>query len=304
VLIAGPWFVFSWIYLGSAVPDTLVIKTEQRPVWGRWGYFNGPDIYTRGYAGRPNVVALTFAPAIAGVVALGGWVLARRGRIGPVGALGAGGVGYYLVLSAIDPGPYHWYYLPPITALATFLAIALGAWLRDARESPARSPLVPTLALAGAGLLACAAGARAVGHGVPWRSPLITTNFASARDYERVGRAVRMRVGQSAVASSGEIGTLAYYCECQIVEVFSHRGYLVPLVERDVDEAAPVVKQALQLNYLWLDRGERPPRIAYRLAYGHGPGAGRDVWNVWSHWTGPGHFSLIAAGPEPRRRPP
>src|SRR5439155_7424549 len=28
--VAGPWFVFSWVYFGSAVPDTLLVRTLQR----------------------------------------------------------------------------------------------------------------------------------------------------------------------------------------------------------------------------------------------------------------------------------
>jgi hypothetical protein len=56
-LVAGPWFVFSWIYFGSAVPDTLLIKASQRHIWTTWGFFNGPAMYVD-LARRGGAVAL------------------------------------------------------------------------------------------------------------------------------------------------------------------------------------------------------------------------------------------------------
>ena len=301
--VAGPWFVFSWIYLGSVVPDTLVIRTLQRDIWGRWDFFNGPVMYATGAAGRPNAVALAFAPAVLGLATLVGWSVLRRSsrwgasdavrRLGPAAGLGAGGVAYYLVLSAIRPGPYHWYYVPPAAALSIFLAIALGTWLTGERARPGRSALAPVLALGVAALLAVGSAARDVKQGVPWRSPVFSTNFATASDYARVGRALRTRVGGATVGSYGEIGTLAYYCRCEIVDVYSHRGEAVQLIKHELDTASPVVKPVLELNYEWLDRDEKPPRLGYALGYRHGPGSGADVWQVHSRWTGAGHVRLI-----------
>ena len=301
--VAGPWFVFSWVYLGSVVPDTLVIRTLQRHIWGKWDFFNGPVMYASGAAGRPNAVALAFAPAVLGLVALVGWSVLRRSsrwrasdsvrRLGPAAGLGAGGVAYYLALSAIRPGPYHWYYVPPAAALSIFLAIALGTWVSEERARPGRRAVAPVLACGVVALLALGNAVRDVKQGVPWRSPIFSTNFATASDYGRIGRALRARVAGATVASYGEIGTLAYYCECEIVDVYSHRGEAVQLINHEVDTASPLVKPILRLNYAWLDRDQKPPRLGYALAYRHGPGSGPDVWQVHSRWTGVGHVRLI-----------
>jgi hypothetical protein len=295
-LVAGPWFLFSWIYFGSAVPDTLLIKTAQRSIWGKWGFFNGPKMYATGLAGRPRTVELAFAPAALGVVALA--VFARRRRFDPVFGLGAGAVAYYAVLSVLDPGPYHWYYVPPIVALSTVLAIAAGSWLT---ERGGRA-LAPALAVGLTALLALGIVVRDVRQGVPWRSPILSTNYATADSYERVGKLVRGAVRGATVSSFGEIGTLAYYCDCRIVDVYSHRGEAIPLIDHQIAKA-DVLRPLLDLNYLLLDRDRQPPRIQYRLGYAHGPAtSGGAVWPVWSRWLGPGHVRLIPVPDSPRDR--
>jgi hypothetical protein len=300
--VAGPWFVFSWIYLGSVVPDTVVIRTLQRNIWGKWDFFNGPVMYASGPAGRPNAVALAFAPAVLGLVALVAWSVIRISSrwatsdavrpLDPVAGLAAGGVAYYLALSALRPGPYHWYYVPPTAALSIFLVMVLGAWLTRQRVKHGGRALGPALALSAVALLAAANAARDVRQGVPWRSPVFSTNYATASDYERIGRALRGQVGSATVASFGEIGTLAYYCSCEIVDVYSYRGETVQLINHELDTATPVVKPILRLNYAWLDRDQKPPRLAYGLAYRRGPGSGQDVWPVHSRWLGTGHIGL------------
>jgi hypothetical protein len=301
-LVAGPWFAFSWVYFGSAVPDTLLIRTLQRHIWGKWNFFNGPAMYA-GVAGRGGAVALAFAPALLGLLALIAWSVLRRSSrwtisdafplLGPAAGLGAGGVAYYLVLSLSQPGPYHWYYVPPTVGLSMFLAIALGAWLTRERERFAGRARLPVAALGVVASIALGSGVRDVRQGVPWRSPIFSTNSATANDYARIGRALRRRLGGATVASFGEIGTLAYYCECEIVDVYSHRGEAIQLVNHELDTAGPLVKPILELNYAWLDRHREPPRLGYRLTYTRGPGSGRDVWQVWSRWMGVGHVRLI-----------
>jgi hypothetical protein len=299
LLVAGPWYVFSWLYLGSAVPDTLLIKLSQGGLFGLWSFATGPVMYL---LTRPAAVAIAFLPATVGLFVLFAWLLARssvrapRGSalppIGPVTALGVGGVAYYAVYSAIGVGPYHWYYVAPMTALSTFLVIAVGVWLREARERPLLRPMVPAAALAVLGLLALSNAAVDVKQGVPWSSPVIFGNWASAHDYARVGTALRKRVGSATVASPGEIGTLAYFCDCAIVDEFSDRGALMKRVNQKIDAGGPggiLVK----LNYLLADRKQRPRRLDYLLQYARGPGSGRDVWQVRSAALGVGHFTLV-----------
>src|SRR5205814_4751573 len=85
VLVSLPWFLFSWLYFGSAVPDTLVIKTAQRHIWGKWSFFDGPVMYSENDPGRRQAILLAFAPAALGVVALAAGLAARRSWLRPLG---------------------------------------------------------------------------------------------------------------------------------------------------------------------------------------------------------------------------
>lgn len=294
-LVAGPWLLFSWVYFGSAVPDTLVIKASpgQRRGWRQWDFFNGPGMYAD-IARRPGTVAVTFAPAVLGLLALLRWRALPRAAVG----LALGGVAYYLVLARLNPGPYHWYYVVPVAALSAFGVIAFATLLRRLPERGVRRAGVPALGLGALAALAVAAAIGDVAHGVPWRTPIITTNFAVAQDYARVGRELRYRVGRANVASFGEIGTLAYYCECEIVDEYSHRYYVLGLVLDRTDRGRPLLRPLWDLNYAWFDRDIKEPRLGFRLAYRRGAG-GRDVWNVWSPWNGLGRIRLIPAAPPP-----
>ncbi|MEU0510140.1 hypothetical protein [Amycolatopsis sp. NPDC006125] len=85
-MVAGPWFVFSWVVLGSFVPDTLLIKTQQRS-WGGHQFGEGPLLLLRFY---PAAIVLAFLPAVLGVLAFAAWTR-RRAQLSLPAAFGLGG---------------------------------------------------------------------------------------------------------------------------------------------------------------------------------------------------------------------
>jgi hypothetical protein len=303
VISAGPWYVFSWFVLGSAIPDTLAIKTLQQGLFGEWSFFTGPVMY---FLGRSLVIMLAFAGAVLGFVAVLAWLALRSAarwdetslvrRMTPAAALGIGGIAYYVVYSLVGVGPYHWYYTAPITSLSMFLAIAVGAWWTAAKQqAPHLKTSAPAVALSLVALLALGNLSVDAKQGVPWASPPIFGNWASAHYYAYVGQEVGKIVGDRTVASPGEIGTLAYYCRCAIVDEFSDRGVALDRINRKIDTSGPIVKLALKINYHWLDRSIKPRPIDYRIEYAAGPANGPDSWTVYSAAKGVGHFTLVKA---------
>lgn len=296
VLTAAPWFAVSWFAFGSFVPDTLAIKQTQAGLFAPWTFGTGPVMY---YLGWPITVLVSFLPAVLGVIALAAWAAARFGvrwpafpALGPVAALAAGGVLYYVAYSFIGVGPFHWYYVAPTTAASAFAVAAFGTWYAQARERTALRTGPPVLALGLTGVLVLCGAAVDAAQGLPWKSPVIFGNWASAADYARVGRELGARLNGASVASPGEIGTLAYYCECAIIDEFSDRGHAVELVERRIATANPLMSLALRVNYHWLDTSIAPREPDYRLQYGPGPATGPDSWQVFSTAKGVGHFTL------------
>ncbi|MCR6483984.1 hypothetical protein M8542_14255 [Amycolatopsis sp. OK19-0408] len=299
-LTAAPWFIVSWVAFGSLVPDTLAIKQTQAGLFAPWSYSTGPVMY---YLGWPITVLVSFVPALFGVLALIGWATARFGvrwpdfpALGPVAALGGGGILYYVAYSFIGVGPFHWYYVAPMTAAGAFGVAAFGVWYAQTRERPALRTGPPVLALGLTGALVLGGAAVDAAQGVPWPSPVVFGNWASARDYARVGGELGPRLAGATVASPGEIGTLAYFCECAIIDEFSDRGRAVELVEKRIATANPLMSLALRVNYHWLDRSITPRVVDYRLQYKSGPATGPDSWQVQSAAKGVGHFTLSREG--------
>ncbi|WP_037717532.1 hypothetical protein [Streptomyces sp. AA4] len=296
VVVSAPWFLTSWFALGSFIPDTLVIKQDQEGLFGAWGYFSGPMMY---FLYLPFTVMVAFASALVGVTVLLGWLalrFARRWddfpRLAPVVGLGAGGVVYYIVYSTLGVGPYHWYYVTPIVSTASFAVLMIGVWHAETRKRPKLNRVPPLVALGLGGAVALANVGVDLAQGVPWPSPVIFGNWASSTDYARVGRELGARLQGKSVAGPGEIGTLAYYCDCQILDVFSDRSQVTMIVNKRLAEDGFFSKTILRINYHWFKRLPlRKPD--YRLLYDKGPGHGPDQWTVYSAAKGVGHFTLV-----------
>jgi hypothetical protein len=301
VVVALPWYAFSWLALGALVPDTLVIKTVSTLRWDQWDFANGWRLYLGKYTAA---TVLSAVPALAGLAALVAWSATRAWRrprwrgLGPVAALGVGGVAHAVAYSLLAPPPFHWYYAPSVGALTLVAAAAAGAAATDrgrtaavASGPPGRTLRRPA-AVVSLGLVAsllAADGAVALRVGVPWDTPPLTTNWATAEQYLAIGEDLRARLDGEVVRAPGEIGTLAYACRCFIVDHFSDRGTLLPLIDRRREEAGPVMRWLLELNFAGLDR---PPAAEPDLVldYTRGPSAGD--WPVSSLWFGEGSISL------------
>jgi len=174
--VALPWDAWSWWHFGSAIPDTFVIKTLQRS-FGDWTFANGPGLY---YGRDALATVVTFAPVVAGVVALLGWTVLRVTRPGiarpellPAAALVAAGAGYYGVYALLGVPPYQWYYVPTFAATAIGFSVLIGAVPRGRVQRRA-------VGAPGMAFLACLVVASLVSDvrgGVPWRVPVIFGNW-------------------------------------------------------------------------------------------------------------------------------
>lgn len=225
---ALPWAAWSWWVLGSAVPDTLLVKSGVR--WGPWDYANGPLLW---WAKFPVATALIAVPAVAGLVALPFWLRSHGPR--PVGAvLGLGSLAHAGVMCSLEVAPFHWYYAPAAGGLGLLAALTCAR---------AQRPPVRIAATAGAAALAVTCVATAAGAVLP---PL-TSNWATMAQYVRI--ADSLPTGAT-VESPGEVGTLAYHCRCRVLDGLADRGSLSPLIESGVAAATGPAGWLLRLNYL------------------------------------------------------
>ncbi|WP_181779437.1 hypothetical protein [Pseudonocardia pini] len=98
---ALPWFVLSWLWLDSAVPDTMLLKAGL--TWGQWNYGTGVLLWQPIF---PSAVILSVLPAAIGLLALPFWI---RSRVRPVGlVLGVGALAHGAAFLMIGTAPFHW----------------------------------------------------------------------------------------------------------------------------------------------------------------------------------------------------
>ena len=268
--VALPWHVWSWFVLGSFVPDSLIIKTG--------GAFPGGEVFGNGplfiLARQPLPTLLVAAVAVTGlavvVVAAVAWT---RGRDRPVDrvvvACGLGALAHYGAYTVLGVSSYLWYYSPSL-ALLTVCAALGAADLADRRTG---------LAVTGLGVLAGVSVGLQIAGGVPWSVPVYYGNWATAAQYQAAGHdlAAVLPPG-AAVEAPGEIGGLAYACECDIVDGFADSARVRALATERAAQAGPLSRLLLRVNYLHGDdETPRPVQYVVRWERGVGPGSPTDV---------------------------
>ncbi|OLL77258.1 hypothetical protein Ae263Ps1_5688c [Pseudonocardia sp. Ae263_Ps1] len=278
VAVSLPWYAFSWVALGSVVPDTVLWKIGDS--WGRHHitFTDGLFVYHERF---PEATVLALLPAAAGLVGGVSWLLARRpGAVAPV-VLGLGAVVHAGAFVVIGTAPYHWYYGPAVGALSLLAAWTVGALATGV-------PAV-VLGVAAAGLVVVS-GEFDLRHGTPWTVAPIATNRATTAEYATVAAGLHGKV-----VSAGELGALAYFCadRCAIDDPLSERAPMLARIEQRRAAAGPVTRVLLDANYLFLEpapyhRGTT--RLVSRS--GHHP-EGVDVGTPWS---GPENLRLVPVG--------
>ncbi len=272
--VALPWYVFSWLALGSAIPTTFVIKTLQRS-FGDATFANGWwRMLTSDVTG--TAVSLAVVPAALGLVAalvMVGMAVRRRlpAHLWPLAGLGIGGAAHFGAYCLLQVPPYHWYYVPSTVALGVTAVLGLGLALRRVGHGRGHSVLGHAAPVVTAVALTALAFVSLGERSLPWTHPVIYGNWAYASDYLAVGTGIGEVVGEATVVAPPEIGATAYGCECSMVDMFSDPGRTLPLIAERLEQAGPVTRFLLRANFLHLDWSQRPREAEYRAVWTQGP---------------------------------
>ncbi|NIZ89828.1 hypothetical protein [Kineococcus rubinsiae] len=314
--VSLPWFAFSWFQLGSAIPDTFVIKTLQHTFGPGRTYLQG--LWTHYHPLMTTAVVVGVVPAVLGLLVLLALLVAaaaqglrravtrwrspeagptRRPAAGPLLGLGLGGVVYFGVYSVLGVPPYQWYYVPPMASLSYVAVLGTAVLARGARH---RWPVRAWLSLlAPASVVGLALSVPAAALPVPWGYPPVFGNFATPAQYRTIGLQVGKLVGDERVASPGEIGTLAYSCRCEIVDAFSDPAAVQGQIEERTQEAGPVLQALLRANYARRQHLEQQPvqQVMRWTAPGTEPPAGTRWWPTTAGtWQRQDKLMLLPAG--------
>lgn len=293
VAVAACWYVPSWFLLGSAIPDTLVIKSLQHH-WGGNTFGTGPALYVHVF---PAATVLAFAPAAAGVLAWVAWAAMRGSfpvlrRLDSLAVLPVAAAAHYGAYAALGVPPYHWYYGAAIVLTTVFLSASLAAMLAC---KPAGWRLAVRAGAIGAAVLLAGAdiGAYAA-PGLPRTFAPITTNWAATATYSQIGLQLAGLVGNQAVAGPAEVGVIDYYCDCNVYESFSDRGHFPVELARYERRIGPIGQAVMRLNFTNLDKSvrPRPTQFVLKTEADPDPRAIRS-WRISSPWMHPQYMVLL-----------
>ncbi|REF84631.1 hypothetical protein DES32_2741 [Methylovirgula ligni] len=242
-IVVGAWGFVSWLYLGSAIPDTYFIKRKEA-AWHDFSFANGLVLY---YFKYPLATLLSLAPALFIPFAL---PLAKTNRDWRAFVVLAGGLAlvHYAAYSLLNLPPYHWYYGIFISALALIGAGGLVVLTREGHAARlAALGLAAILALAGAVTCAEAALAR--------KQMPIHTNLGTVAQYRAIGEWLNANMPAHEYRIIGELGVIQYYGHADAVNSFSDRQILRDFAAK-LPEHSPG-KWLAELNFAHLT--VRPP---------------------------------------------
>ncbi len=218
VLIVGAWSVFSWLHLGSMIPDTYFIKRKEA-AWHGFSFANGLALYYYKYR-VATFLSLAFA-----VFVPFGLALTKRNWLWRAFVVLVGGLALiqYIAYSLLNLPPYHWYYGILIGALVLIGSAGLVAM---AERVSRRIALRLAAAIIFAGAATCAEAA------IVRKQMPITTNLGTITQYRAIADWMNAHISIDEFKMTGELGIIQYYGHADAVNSFSDRRILLDLLHR------------------------------------------------------------------------
>jgi len=252
----APWYMFSWVYLGSLFPDTLFIKIAQRS-WGHWDFFNGLDLYSRVYR-LETIFSFLLLPFIL-------LLFSKEVRaLTPIPFLVLTSMAHFVGYSILHVPPYYWYYAPEISAIILIASLSLGVLFQQDRAKISTRKGIQSIAIVFLLLQGVGMFYMLIKDGFPIKEMPIHTNWATHEQYKQIGEWLKEYNDGSTILVDGETGTLGYYCDCSLSSFFSDRRWLGQYVRKQA--AGNGVKAFLyRVNFLFLDKENQFPQPAYLL---------------------------------------
>jgi hypothetical protein len=247
----APWYIFSWIHLGALVPDTFFIKTLQNS-WGPWAFFNGVLLYYQAYS-LETILSFLYLPLL--VLAFNDCL---RNLRNVMIIIGGAGLAHFIGYSLLHVPPYHWYYVPQVVATILLGALALTGNYRYCVQSWKKKLLWALVTLY---MLIPALGMLYVlgRDGFSLKEMPIHTNWATHEQYREVGLWLKKHNSGEPVRVGREIGTLAFYCDCALLNHFSDRRWLKNYINQRSTDGS-IRAALLKINFIFCkDDSDFPP---------------------------------------------
>ena len=254
-----PWYIFSWVCLGSLIPDTFFIKTDQR-TWLTWDYFNGiTSLYYHVYP-EETTLSFIFLPLVL--------LLFNRRTTGMaiLTIIGLAGLLHFIGYSLLRVPPFHWYYVPQVTVIILLGSLGLGVLYRKTNPLRQQKFLIVITAICFLIPVLGMTHLLAKDHFTVREMP-IHSNWGTNEQYKDIGLWIkREHAGETIRLVASEIGTISYYCDCYLLDRFSDRSWIKGYISKF--ESKPGLMLFLyKLNFTFYSSPRFPPARYILQAY-------------------------------------
>jgi hypothetical protein len=247
-LTMAPWYAYSWIHLGSFLPDTLKIKVSQQ-AFMEWGpYRHGPLHYLFVFPAA-TVFAVVMLPF--GIFLL---TTSHRSARRVAAIIAAFAALHFVAYTALKVPPYHWYYVNQVVACALIGSLGLAALLQRgfSRPGAGAATVLAGIAIPIVGIIAATYPNSLHAVEMP-----IHSNWATPEMYKQMGLWIRDHTDPATtILCGGEIGTVAFYSQRHLVNEFSDMNVITDSVASS-SRGTRLIGRLLGMNYYW--RRLQPP---------------------------------------------
>jgi hypothetical protein len=237
------WFIFAWLYFGSPLPVTLVVKQQQ-------GSMAISERFAPGFIGLVQSYAQSWQYWLYAALAFLGISLlfskARRWNL-----LVAWTLFYFLAYSILGVSRYYWYYAPLVPAFVVLMGLGLSAITGQFSKVSKRFSWVPAVVILP--LLAFGQGRLLLG--------LREYHDSRVAIYQATGIWLNGHTPRDAKIGTLEVGIIGYYAQRPMIDF---AGLIQPEVSKHLtddttyQDSAIWAVQHYQPDYLVLPKGDFP----------------------------------------------
>jgi hypothetical protein len=280
MLTIVPWFLFSWIHLGSFIPDTFFIKIHQD--WGG-NMLTGFYLYFTKYPFE-TITSFIFAPLA--------FIYFRRTKGVFKYFLPLCSIAYFLCYLFLTVPPYHWYYVPII-----YIGILMGGYILSDFVQNQQQHFAKTAIALEFTILLFGFGTALSGRATfPPIEAFIHSNWGNQTQYRNIAQWLSDSITASQpIVVKGEVGTIAFFCKHQTNNYFT-RGIEDSIIFNRFHKTSTISKWCFSINHLfWKPHGYcAPSEWVLRINPDH-----RDTVQLYKerkHWLLSSRFDTTGVG--------
>jgi len=291
-IVTVPWLLFSWISLGSLIPETIFIKLTQRWDDG-FQFFNGIVLYLIKY---PILSVFSILPLVSYVVLL---IFNKKTISFLELILLIFMLLYFVSYSILAVPPYHWYYVPLIFSSILLCSLLVARVIVNHNFMIGLCIITIFVVLHSIGILNYF---KQDNFNLPQEAP-IHTNWATQQQYKLIAYWLNNYVEKgSNIEFQGEIGTISYYSKAHLLDYFSAGKISTNKIIQILKNKGGLISILTGLNFAWYKNVVKDINISYRIkAYNYAYQIPYDKkiikkWIISSHWIDSGVIYLEKIG--------